>query len=162
MFRRDYPSGSIGAAFFTPLINRQALADYAIDELTLRQTQLSNRKDLNEVQVDISNYVVALRQARARYEAAEHNRILQEQLYQGERRRFELGASIAYNVNQQQRDLVAAQSSQMEAEVAYITARIALDQTTGTILSANDVSLAEARQGIVSRKSAIGEARNQK
>lgn len=162
MFRRDYPSESIGAAFLTPLINRQALADYAIDELTLRQTQLSNRKDLNQLQVDISNSVVALRQARARYEAADRNRILQEQLYQAERRRFELGASIAYNVNQQQRDLVAAQSSEMEVEVAYITARIALEQTTGTILSANRVSLAEARQGNVSGQSVIGEAPNQK
>lgn len=156
VFRRDYPSESIGAAFFTPLINRQALADYAIDELTLRQTRLGNRKDLNQLQVDIGNDVIALRQARARYDAAERNRILQEQLYQAERKRFELGASIAYNVNQQQRDLVTAQSSEMAAEVAYITARIALEQTTGTILSANHVSFAEARQGSVSRQSVIG------
>ncbi|MGO9262003.1 MAG: TolC family protein [Bryobacteraceae bacterium] len=162
VFRRDYPSESLGAAYFTPLRNRQALADHAIDELTLRQAQLSDRRDLNQVQVDIGNYVIALRQARARYEATVRNRILQEELYQGERRRFELGASIAYNVNQQQRDLVAAQSSEVAARVAYITARVALERTTGELLSANHVSLAEARQGKVTRQSAIGEPPNLK
>ncbi len=157
VFRRDYPSESLGAAYFTPLRNRQALGDYAIDQLTLRQTQLSDRKDVNQVQVDVANYVIALRQARARYEATVRARILQEDLYKGERRRFELGTSIAYNVNQQQRDLVAAQSSEVAARVAYITARVALEQTTGELLSANHVSLAEAREGKVSRQSVIPE-----
>ena len=152
LFRRDYPSESLGAGFFTPLINRQALADYAIDELTLRQTQLRDRKDFNQVQVDVANYLIALRQARARYDATVRNRILEEQLYSGERRRFELGTSIVYNVSQQQRDLIAAQSSEVAARVAYITARIGLEQVTGEILSANHVSLTEARQGRITRQ----------
>ena len=114
-------------------------------------------KTVNQVQVDVGNYLVALRQARARYDAMVRNRILQEELYKSERRRFELGASIAYNVNQQQRDLIAAQSSEVAARVAYITARIALEQTTGEILSANHVSLAEAREGKVNRQSVISE-----
>jgi outer membrane protein len=149
VLRRDYPSESVGAAYFTPLRNRQALADWAIDELTLRQAQLGNLRDFNQVQVDVNNYVIALRQSRARYEASVRNRILQEELYKSERRRFELGASIAYNVNQQQRDLIAAQSSEVAARVAYVTAHIALERTTGEILSANHVSIAEAREGKV-------------
>jgi outer membrane protein len=153
VFRRDYPSESVGADFFTPLRNRQAIADYAIDELTLRQMQLSDRRDVNQVQVDINNYVIALRQARAAYETATHNRILQEELYKGERKRFELGASTAYNVTQQQRDLTAAQSSEVAARMAYINSRIGLERTTGDILSANHVKRAEARHGMVRRES---------
>ena len=45
----------------------------------------------------------------------------------------------------------------MAALVAYVTARIALDQTTGAILTANHVSLAEAREGRVMRESVIRE-----
>lgn len=157
VFRRDFPSESIGGAYFASLRNRQAQADYAIDQLSFRQTQLTTRKDLNQVQVDVQNYVIALRQARARYEAAVRNRVLQEQLYASERKRFELGASIPYNVTQQQRDLMTAQSSEMGALVAYVTARIALDRTTGAILPANHVSLGEARQGKVMRESTITE-----
>jgi outer membrane protein TolC len=155
VFRRDYASENATVAYEMAFRNRQALSDYAIDQLTLRQSQLSNQKDFNQVQVDVQNYAIALRQARARYEAAVRNRTLQEQLYASERRRFELGASIPYNVTQQQRDLMAAQSSQTAALVAYITARIGLDRTTGAILPANHVSLDEARQGKVVRESAI-------
>jgi outer membrane protein len=162
VFRRDYPSDSLGAAYFTPLRNRQALADYAIDELTLRQTQLTDRKDFNQVQVDIANAVIALRQARARYEAAARNIVLQEALYKAEQRRFVLGASIVYNVNQQQRDLIAAQSSEMAARVDYMNAHLALERTTGGILSANHVTLAEAREGKVTRQSSPREPPNSK
>ena len=149
VFRRDFPSESIYGGYEMAFRNRAALADYAVDQLQFRQTQLTTRKDLNQVQVDVQNYVIALRQARARYDAAVRNRTLQEQLYSSERRRFELGASIPYNVTQQQRDLIAAQNSEMTALVAYVTARIGLDRTTGAILSANHVSLGEARQGKV-------------
>jgi outer membrane protein TolC len=139
------------------LRNRQAQADYSIDQLNFRQTQLTTRRDLNQVQVDVQNYVIALRQARARYDAAVRNRTLQEQLYASERRRFELGASIPYNVTQQQRDLTTAQNTETAALVAYISARIGLDRTTGDILTANRVSLTEAREGKVMRESAITE-----
>jgi outer membrane protein len=149
VFRRDFPSESIYGGYEMAFRNRAALADYAVDQLQFRQTQLTTRKDLNQVQVDVQNYLIALRQARARYDAAVRNRTLQEQLYTSERRRFELGASIPYNVTQQQRDLMTAQNSEMAALVAYVTARIGLDRTTGAILSANHVSLGEARQGKV-------------
>jgi outer membrane protein TolC len=162
VLRRDFPSESVTAAWESTFRNRQALSDYAIDQLTFRQTQLSNRKDLNQVQVDVQNYLIALRQARAGYEAAVRNRILQEQLYSSERRRFELGASIPYNVTQQQRDLMTAQSSEMASLAAYVKARIALDRTTGAILAANGVSLVEARQGKVARESTITAPSGQK
>jgi outer membrane protein TolC len=157
VFRRDFPSESVFGGYEMTFRNRQALSDYAIDQLTFRQTQLTTRRDLNQVQVDVQNYIIALRQARARYDAAVRNRTLQEQLYASERRRFELGASIPYNVTQQQRDLMTAQNSEMAALVAYVTARIALDRTTGAILPANHVSLTEAREGKVMRESAITE-----
>jgi outer membrane protein TolC len=155
VLRRDFPSESAYVGYEMAFRNRQAQADYAVDQLTFRQTQLTTRKDLNQVQVDVQNYMIALRQARARYEAAVRNRTLQEQLYSSERRRFELGASIPYNVTQQQRDLMTAHSSEMAALAAYITARIALDRTTGAILPANHVSLTEACQGKIPRESTI-------
>jgi outer membrane protein TolC len=101
------------------------------------------------VQVDVLNYVVALRQARARYEAAVQNRILQQNLFAAEQKKYALGASTPYNVTQQQRDLVTAQSAETAALVSYSTAKIALDRTLGATLEANHVNIAEARSGIV-------------
>ena len=74
--------------------------------MQLRQTQLTNRKDLNQVEVDVRSGVVALQQARARLDAALRNRGLQQELFDAEQKRFRLGASTPYNVALQQRDLI--------------------------------------------------------
>ena len=157
VFRRDFPSENITGAYEMTLRNRQALSDYAIDQLSFRQTQLSNRKDLNQVQVDVQNYAVALRQARARYDAAIRNRMLQQELFTSEQKKFKLGASVPFNVIQLQRDLLAAQSTEIAAQVSYGTARVALDRTLGVILDVNHVALVEARGGKVMRESTITE-----
>lgn len=153
VFQRDFATEIAGAFFQEPIRNRQAQADYAIDLLSLRQTQLGNRKDLNQVEVDVRNGVVALRQARARYEAAVQNRDLQEQLFDAEQRRYRLGASTPYNVATAQRDLINAQSAELAARVGYMNARVGLDQTLGVTLEANHVNLEEAKSGKVARPS---------
>jgi outer membrane protein TolC len=155
VFRRNFPSEGAGAFFGAPIRNRQALADQGIDQLQLRVTQLTNQKDLKQVEVDILNAVVALRQARARYEAAVHNRILQQQLFEAEQKKFTLGASTPYNVVQQQRDLAAAHAAEISVLVAYSNARITLDRTLGTTLETNHVSIAEAREGRAAQPSSL-------
>ena len=107
------------------------------------------------MEVDIRNYVVALEQARARYEAVVENRKLQQELFEAEQKRFRLGASTPYNVTLQQRDLITAQSAEVAALVSYSRARTALDQTLGATLEANHVSITEARSGRVGRRSVL-------
>jgi hypothetical protein len=80
IFRRNFPTERVGAFFLASIGNNQAQADYGIDQLQLRQTQLTTQRDLNQVGVDVANNVVALRQARARYDAAVKNRILEQEL----------------------------------------------------------------------------------
>jgi outer membrane protein TolC len=155
LFRRNFPTQRIGAFIAAPLENRQAQADFGIDQLQLRQTQLENQKDVNQLGVDILNATVALRQSRARYEAAVKSRVLDEQLLTAEQRKLSLGASIPYNVIQQQRDLSAAQSSEIAALVSYSNARISLEQTLGTILDTYHVSIDQARTGHVERPSSL-------
>lgn len=147
VFRRNFPTDSVGVFFQTRLHNDQAQADYDIDQLQLRQTQLATEKSAKQIQVDILNSVVALQQARARYEAAVQNRVLAKQLFEAEQKKFTLGASTPFNVIQQQRDLTAAQSAELSALVTYNNARITLDQTLGTTLESNLISIADARTG---------------
>jgi outer membrane protein TolC len=155
VFRQNFPTESIGAFGAIQIFDRAALADHAIDQLSLRQQQLTTAKDMNQAQVDITNSVVAFRQARARYEAAVQSRILQQQLLDAEEMKFNLGASTPYNVVVQQRDLTAAQSSELAARVMYQSARISLDQTTGSTLEVNHVSLTDARSGKISQPSVL-------
>jgi outer membrane protein len=155
VFRRNFPTNLAGEFFSAPIRNRQAQSDYGIDQLQLRQQQLANQKDLKQAQVDVLNSVIALRQARARYDAAVKNRVLAQQLLDAEQKKFALGASTPYNVIQQQRDLAVAQSSEVGALVTYSNARVALDQTLGTTLETNQISIADARGGKVVQPSAL-------
>jgi outer membrane protein TolC len=147
IFRRDFPTEGIGAFYQMRLHNGQAQADYGIDQLQLRQTQLAIEKSVKQAQVDVLNSMVALQQARARYDAAIQNRILAKQLFEAEQKKFTLGASTPYNVIQQQRDLTAAQSAELSSLVTYNNARISLDQTLGTTLESNQISISDVGTG---------------
>ena len=155
IFRRNFPSERVTPVFAGALRNRQAQADSAIDLLQIRQTQLTNQKDSNQVEVAVQNYVIALRQARARYQAAVRNRTLQERLFEAAQAELSLGTSTPSTVFQAQRDLVNAQSAEIAAEVSYSDARIALDQALGRTLAANHVSIVEAKSGVVARPSSL-------
>ena len=153
--RRNYPSES-GGAFISPTLrNRQAQADQAIDQLGIRQTELQNLRTANQVAVDVSNQSIGLQQARVRYQAAMKNRVLDEQLLQAEQKKFALGASTTYLVVQAQSALAAAQSTEVAALVAFSNARVSLDQTLGTTLKTNNISIEEAQSGRVNRQSAL-------
>ncbi len=141
VLRRNFPTERAGVFASVPLNNRQAQADFGIDQLSLRQQQLSTQKDFNQLQVDILSAVVALQQSKVRYQAAVQNRILEQQLFEAEQRKYALGASTPYGVVQNQRDLENARSTEISAMVNYSDARITLDQTLGTTLETNHVSV---------------------
>ena len=145
IFSRDFPSELGGVVIAGPIHNNQAQADYGIDQLQLRQRQLMTRKDENQAEVDVLNAVIALRQARAKHDAAVRNRILNEQLLAAEQQKYTLGASTPYLVVQAQRDLTNAQSSEIAALVDYSNAKIALEQATGTTLEKHNVNIAAVK-----------------
>jgi outer membrane protein TolC len=155
IFRRNFPSESIGAAYFGPIGNNAAQADFGIDQLQLRQRQLANQKDRNQAQVDVLNAVIALQQSRAKYEAAVRSHTLSEQLLSAEQEKYRLGASTPYLVVQQQRDLVNANSAEIGALVAYSNARVALEQATGTTLEKHHITIADVRNGKMPGKATL-------
>ncbi len=117
--------------------------------MQLRQTQLMTRRTVNQIVVDISNQVVALRQARARYSAAVDTRTLQELLLDKEQKSFSLGNSTISDVIGAQRNLVTAQTGEVTALAAYADARVGLDQILGETLEKNNVSVDDALKGHV-------------
>ena len=155
LFRRNFPTESAGGAILGPVHNNQAQADFGIDQLQLRQRQLTNQKDRNQAQVDVLNAVIALQQSRAKYEAAVRSRILNEQLFSAEQQKYSLGASTPYLVVQQQRDLANANSTEIAALVEFSNARIALEQATGTTLEKHHVSIADVKKGKIATKAVL-------
>jgi outer membrane protein TolC len=153
--RRNYPNYSAGFSLNVPLRNRAAQSDFATSMLELRQNELDLKKNENQVRLDIHNAVIALRQARARYEAAVKSRVLQEQTLDADRRKYEFGAATPFQIVQDQRDLATARSTETQAMANYTHARISFEQALGTTLDVNNVLVNEALQGKVSRETSL-------
>lgn len=151
LFGRDFPDYRFGVNLNIPLRNRAAQADYVRDQLTLRQSQLTLQKQINQIRVDVQNSLIALQQARARYQAATKQRFLEEQTLDAEQKKYALGASTIYQVIQTQRDLANSQSSEVNALSQYSRARVNLDAATGQILRNNQINMDEASKGVVNR-----------
>jgi outer membrane protein len=149
IFRRNYPNYSAGLSVTIPLRNRAAQADYATSLIEIRQNELNFQKQVNQVRVDVQNAVIGMQQARVRYDAAVQARMLSQQTFDADKKKYELGAGTPYQVVQDQRDLASAQSSEAQAMANYSHARIALDQALGRTLEVNHVSMDEAISGHV-------------
>ncbi len=153
VLRRNFPSYNGGITFSAPLGNRTAQGDYGIDQLQFRQSQVTSQRDINAIVVDISARMSAVRQARARHTAAVNTRTLQEQLLEADREKFSSGIATFNDIINDQRALVVAQISEVNALSAYAHARVSLDQTLGETLERNHVTMEEGLSGRVSRES---------
>ena len=105
------------------------------------------RRSQNQLVVDISNQMIALRQARARYAQAVDTRVLQEQLLDKTQQQFLLGGTALENVVAAARSLATAEYAEVATLGGYSRARGALDQVLGLTLEANHVSVEDALRG---------------
>lgn len=148
---RNYPNYSMGFQLNIPLRNRSAQADLLNDQLSLRQGELNQRKQINQVRVDVQNAVIGLQQSRSQHQSAQKSRILQEQTLDAEQKKYALGASTIFFVIQAQRDLAQAKASEVSALSTYNRAKVSLYSATGQTLERYNVTLDEAIKGEVSR-----------
>jgi outer membrane protein len=155
IFRRNFPNYSAGFTLNIPFRNRQAQADYATDQLQLRQAELRLQRAANQVTVDVKTATIGVQQARARYETAVDTRKLAEQSLKDEENRFQHGVSSVTLVIQAQRDLATDQDAEVQAMANYTHARIAFDLAMGRTLDVNHISMQEAADGHVARESLI-------
>jgi outer membrane protein TolC len=155
IFRRNYPNYSAGFSLNIPFRNRQAQGDYVADQLQIRQSELQFQKAVSQVRVDVKNAVIALEQARARYETAVATRKLAQETLEAERNRFRFGESTIPVVVQAQRDATTDQSLEVQAMANYTHAQIAFDLAVGRTLDINHIEVGEAVEGRVGRTSVI-------
>jgi outer membrane protein TolC len=144
---RKYPSYGIGVNITLPLRNRIAQADVTRDEILLRQSQVLEQQLHKQAQLEVEDALIAMRRARASYEAALETQKLQQESLDVEQAKFEVGASTSFFIIQYESFLAQARSTVVVAKSAYLKARAALERATGTILDDNHVSLGEAIRG---------------
>jgi outer membrane protein len=147
IFSRKYPTYGIGVQVTLPIRNRIAEADLAHDELQVRQSQVRLQQLRNQARLEVEDALIAMRRARASYEAAEQARALQQESLEAEQAKFEVGASTAFFVIQYESLLAQAKSTEVAAKSAYVKAKAALARATGSILDENHISFDAAYRG---------------
>jgi outer membrane protein len=157
LFQHDFSNYTGYTYLSIPIGNRSSQADYGIAQLQHRQSEVTSQRDINAIVVDVSARVAALRQAHAHYDTARDTRLLQEELLAADQQHFISGGStISFEaLMADQRALVNAQISEVNALATYAQARTSLDHTLGETLEKNNISLDEGLNGRVERQSQI-------
>lgn len=146
VFSAQYPTVGIGIQVNLPLRNRVAEADYARDLIQYRQQQIRQHQLESQATLEIEDALIAMRRARASYEAAVQARILQQQSLETERLKYDAGVSTTYFVIQYENQLAQSKSTEVAAKSAYAKARAAVQRASGTILEENSISVEVVRR----------------
>jgi outer membrane protein len=147
VFHNNFPSYTIGLNVTVPIRNRIAQADYQRATLEQRQMQASIQQLKNSAILDVNTFYVALVQDRARVEAASKARDLQQQTFDAESKKYQLGASTVYQVILTQRDLITARGTELRALADLAEAKANFERALGRTLDVNRVTIANNNGG---------------
>lgn len=155
IFHNRFPEYSAQLTLNLPLRNRAAQADSARAILTEREEQAVIRQLKNAAILDVRNTYIALTQGRAQVQAASKARELEQQTFDAAQKKYRLGASTVYNVILTQRDLIAAQGTELRALANLQEAKASYERALGRTLEVNHVTIADAQSGVVERATLI-------
>ena len=109
----------------------------------------------NAAVLDVRNAFILLTQDRAQVQAASKYRELQQQTFDAEQKKYQLGASTVYNVILTQRDLINAQGAELRALANLVEAKANYQRAVGRALDVNRVTIADAKHGQVDHDTLI-------
>jgi len=155
VFHNNFPDYQVSLNVQIPIRNRAAQADNQRSILTQRQLEAQLQQLKNAALLDVRNTYIALAQDRARVDAASKARELQQQTFDAEQKKYQLGASTVYLVIQTQRDLISAQGTELRALADLVEAKANYERALGRTLEVNRVTIADAKSGEAERETLI-------
>jgi hypothetical protein len=155
VFHNRFPEYAGQLTLTLPLRNRSAQAEHARALLVQRQFETQAQQLRNAALLDVRNSYIALTQDRAQVSAAIKARELQQQTFDAEEKKYQLGASTVFIVIQTQRDLITAQAAEIRALANLEEAKASYERAVGRTLEVNHVTVADAKSGDVDRDTLI-------
>ncbi len=154
-FHNNFPDYQVSLNLQIPIRNRSAQADNQRAILTQRYLEAQLQQLKNAALLDVRNTYIALTQDRAQVDAASKARELQQQTFDAEQKKYQLGASTVYLVIQTQRDLISAQGTELRALANLAEAKANYERAVGRTLEVNRVTIADAKTGEAERETLI-------
>jgi outer membrane protein len=155
IFHNMFPDYLVGVNVQIPIRNRAAQATNQHSILTLRQIEAQMQQLKNFAVVDVRTAYITLLQDRAQVATASEARKLQQETFDAEQKKYQLGASTVYQVILTQRDLVNAQGAELRALANLLEAKAQYERAVGRTLEVNRVTIADAKHGEVERDTLI-------
>src|SRR5947208_2094675 len=155
VFHNNFPDYQVSLNVQIPIRNRSAQADNQRAILTRRWLEAQLQQMKNTALLDVRNTYIALTQDRAQVDAASTARELQQQTFDAEQKKYQLGASTVYLVIQTQRDLINAQGTELRALANLVAAKANYERAVGRTLEVNRVTIADAKSGEAERETLI-------
>lgn len=134
IFTENFPNWSIGLQFSYPLFNRTARGAREAARFTFEASRATLSTVEQNVLVDVRSAARAIDTAQRQIVAAEKGRELAEKNLDAEKKKFDNGMSTTFQVNQIQRDLSAARTTELQALVVFRKAIAAYHFSTADIL----------------------------
>jgi HAE1 family hydrophobic/amphiphilic exporter-1 len=145
LIAQDYPSYRVGVTISLPWGNNVAKAN--LGRSLVEADRIGNQRAQQEqvIEAEVRNALQAIRSAEARLASAAAARDSAEQLAASEQRQFRAGTTTFYLVQQRQNALLIARSLELRAQTDLNKAISEFQRATGTTLSANNVTVSDAR-----------------
>jgi len=155
VFQNTFPVYSGQLTFSLPIRNRANQADNIHAQLVERQFEASVQQTKNAAVIDVRNTMIAVEQGKAAVSAATKARELQQQTFDAEQKKYQLGASTVYNVILTQRDLITAQGTELRDLANLAEAKANYDRALGRTLEVNNVTIAGIEKGTIEKDTFI-------
>jgi hypothetical protein len=155
IFHNQFPDYLVGINVQIPIRNRAAQATNQHSVLNQRLIEAQYLQLKNAALLDVRNTYIALTQDRAQVQAASKARELQQQTFDAEQKKYQLGASTVYNVILTQRDLITAQGAELRALANLVEAKANYERAVGRTLEVNRVTIADAKHGQIEHETLI-------
>jgi len=141
LFGYNFTGYSAGFSLQIPLSNKSGQADYA-KTLTDKQALVARRnRTVQQIVLDVRNSHSQVEMNRARITAAEKALELANMQLEAEQKKFQLGTSQLRFVLQEQQNVTAAQTSQIQSLVNYAKSLVDYDKAVGRTLRRNSIEI---------------------
>jgi outer membrane protein TolC len=136
----DVTDVKVGFEIRQPLFFRGARSEAEEVRIDAQEVSLKRDETRRKVRADVEAALIDLRQARRRVDAAEEQVSLARRLAEAEQRRFEIGESTLFLVNQREQGFAKARKALATARVDLARAYATYRWATGTIADAYGVN----------------------
>jgi outer membrane protein len=142
-FGFGFPSYGVSLTLNLPIRNRAAQADLGMAFVSRRHDLYSERQLREQITLEVSNAVHLLEQAKLSIAASQEALDLSRKNLIAEQRKHELGSGDVFFVLEAQTEVAEAESSVLQAQVAYQLAVAAVEHATGKLFQPFHIKINE-------------------